>query len=174
MFLQAGQRVAIDSVVSAFENRAMFDRVISLILIAVVAVCPMMCCGGDCCIDVQTDDVDSIASQCCCCGEAASCGGEAGRDSSASGPAQAPWSGDDDQCPDNRSCQCLCGGAVVAKVCQPDDSRPACCFRLTAPDGVLGFSVPAQGCGVAADPCHWRSARNPGRVIRTLHCSLLC
>ena len=84
-----------------YEGLLMFNRVISLILIAAVFGCPLWCSMGLCSCSSEITALNGAASE-CCCGNAV--------DADTSG---LPRKGTSEPEPEGLRCQGICGGAVL-------------------------------------------------------------
>ena len=147
----------------------MFNRLISLVLIAAVIACPMWCGNGVCpahqCCAAQECSLDEQSLASCpqhgtvdCCRE----------NSSEEHDEDAPC-----RCPDTSTCQGVCGGAVFEKSCELDGPDIPFFLPMIENDGSI-VSLLAHFRTVGAEHHHCLSARNHGRFVRTLHSSFLC
>ena len=144
----------------------MFPKLLSLVLIAVVSVCPTLCrsgcCLGDCCAETQngTDRSSDPVSRptthgCQCCQE---------QEPAPTPPSPAP-------CEHGKSCQCVCGGALLEEPCRLNQSIFSYSLsecRRSVNDSLFGVETDR------ALPAPCGSAMNQGRLVRILHSSFLC
>ena len=163
----------------------MFNRIVSLLLVAVILACPMRCGRGIChagqCCSQEKSSRHSCAARgadpCQCngsshedtCSESShadQCNecNKSSRDNDRSCPNQPPA---------KPSCQGVCGGAVVQK---PNEFREAAdSFFVPMTDtaaSLIPRMVECKADGVVRY-CHFRSG-NYGRSLRALHMSFLC
>lgn len=130
-----------------------------LLLIAGLVLCPFRC-QLEVLSSVVSGDGNSAAAPCCCVG----C-----QQRTAESPADtAP----EHQNPTGDRCQCICSGAVVEK--SNDDG-----LLDAAPAGDVlephtATLAQRESVGVVGEPAHARCGLNTGRILRTLHQSLLC
>ena len=159
----------------------MVDRIISLLMITVIVICPVRCADGRC-------------SESHACGQAARTA--VGADAGGAHPAQGtpchgscateqhhdvdPLNGGDPRrdekkpacpCSEDSPCQCVCAGAVFDRGVLPHGSVcPTPAINVTPHlDGDFCRPVPV--------PTHERGGTqrgNYGRSLRTLHASFLC
>jgi hypothetical protein len=142
----------------------MLARIVSLLLIAAVIACPLECgmglCEADQCAGNKSSQRSRSTSEaaCCCCEQSL------------------PDSDDDNSspcdCPENSSCQGVCGGAVFEKLCEPDRAEATCFLPRTDTQTSL-VSRLAQ-CRLVAVGDHAGCGQNQGRMLRTRHMSFLC
>jgi hypothetical protein len=144
----------------------MFSRTVSLVLIAAIAACPMWCgaglCHGQCCS--QGSSEASTASplnetQNCCHRE------ESGSEH-----------GNNQQGPRNSSqtsCQGICGGAVLEKTVEVDDSPDGLILALADAYAAVATRIVERSHRRFEQTC-CGSGSNHGRFLRTLHMSFLC
>lgn len=148
----------------------MFARIVSLVLVAAVIACPMWCSYGLCSTgqpcasheplsQKQTFDTTSPAQcKCECCEEA----------TLPTNDEQCPH-----RCPEESSCQGICGGAVFEKTCELEDLEVTFLLPQTDSDG-LNASALAHSLVVRSEQQHHLGAKNYGRIMRTLRSSFLC
>lgn len=145
----------------------MFARIVSLVQIAALLACPMGCasgtCAGEACPggDAGTSSSETASTEAseqicnCCCNRSA-------EDQKTPVP---------QRCPDEASCQGICGGAVVEKLVELD--LPEFAFLpLTIEAGAthgIGHSILSTMPHPPSLP-----AVNHGRFVRALRCSFLC
>ena len=142
----------------------MLARTVSLVLIVAVIACPLGCgnglCQADQCAGGESSQSSCSTSEaaCCCCEHSL------------------PDSDDDNSspcdCPENSSCQGVCGGAVFEKLCEPDRLEASFFLPLTDTQTSLVFRL-AQ-CRLIAVGDHAGCGQNHGRMLRTMHMSYLC
>ena len=143
----------------------MFDRFVSLLLIAAVIACPMWCDSGvcQCCAPVGwSAEGDSPKS--CSLNEAACCCERSEQDKERDVPRP---------CPDTSNCQGVCGGAVIEKPCELDEADASFLPLLMITDESI-VSLQLQIRAVAVEHHCCPGTKNYGRFVRTLHSSFLC
>ena len=146
----------------------MFEHATSLVLIAAVSTCPLLC-GTGICHTGRTchvcDGQDSWTALCPLQGTV----GCAHKGSSQERRGNAPCG-----CPNKKICQGVCGGAVFEKLCKLD--RPETSVVLPQIDSRTPLaSLMAQGWAVQAEQISQSVfAKNQGRYLRMLHSSFLC
>ena len=142
----------------------MFSRIVISVLILAIIACPLRCGKGSC-LACQCDSMAKSADYVCPDPGTASC----------CCPSKSS-DNDDDHAPrpcSDKSCQGVCGGAVIQKPVELDgkdnsmslpliEANASITFQLTEA-GSLDFVLQGRsGCG------------NHGRFLRTLHMSFLC
>jgi len=145
----------------------MFNRIVSIALIAAVFGCPLWCSMGMCqCDGVQSSvQVETTLPHCCtppCCSATAETG-----DSPCHSDNSCPQ-----RKPDSLRCQGICGGAVVESPCQ----LPALelCLLLPTNDDHHSFLTRPR-CGVLEpDFPDCIRGKNQGRSVRIRQMSFLC
>ena len=141
----------------------MFDRLVSLLLIAAVIACPMWCDNGVCgCCAADECGMEEATNLCpvnesatCCCDESHE---KEDRD--------VPFH-------DVSNCQGVCGGAVFEKPCQLDDADASVFLPLLDTDESIGILF-ARIREVGVEHHYCSTSRNHGRFMRTLNSSFLC
>ena len=145
----------------------MFNRIVSIALIAAVFGCPLWCSMGMCQCDGEPTrvQVETTLPSCCtppCC-------------SASADPGNSP-SHSDESCPQRKSdslrCQGICGGAVLESPCQ----LPALelCLRLSGVDNQLCLLTRSQCGTLEPDFPECVRGKNQGRSIRIRQMSFLC
>jgi hypothetical protein len=138
----------------------MLNRVITLIVIAAIIACPMWCASGlvSCCATGETQS-DQVETAGCCCRH------------NSLGETNKPASDNHPKSPE-KSCQGVCGGAVLEKPAQWNHGQdrefllPLVCETSVA-DALMGSpSQPAA--------CDSLAGGNLGHFLRKLHMSFLC
>lgn len=136
----------------------MFHGVSRLVLAATIVVCPLLCWSR-----APGCSAQAVAKSCCC--------GDCGRNASA--PANScdprPEPGDEPA----KSCQCVCGGAIVEEQSAATDASAPSQDLLTPT--VLSASAALEPLPRwLAHPPLSDGGENLGRSLRCLHQSLLC
>lgn len=143
----------------------MFNRIISLALIAAVFGCPLWCSMGFCHCSGDMMKVSAKADSCCqpsCCGTA-----------SESKTPPAPGAETPDSNPEGLRCQGICGGAVFESPCQ----LPAAelCRFLSCVDSDASLLLAKQHSIVRnSDFPEFPRAENQGRSVRIRLMSFQC
>lgn len=164
----------------------MLNRLISLLLAAAIIGCPIWCGhqpghSGGCCAfpgDVTGPLEDSqTGAICCCASQHASSACQPLSDPDAAGdPSESPLPAPDG-CPDESSCQGICGGAVIDKSRSwPEISHLSSLLTIDADVDAPRIENLRRRLDAIA---HWDSdpqlsKGNYGRLVRLRHCSLLC
>lgn len=154
----------------------MVNRSISLILIALVLACPMLCHSGDCCHQDTLHEDHCTASHCGCrveepgCDELSCCDPMSKTDCSEE---PSPAGHCPDQAPFDSTCQCFCGGAVVGKVCEFGVTFNGSYLPAETAETSL-LVLRARHGGVQFNHHRLKTAKNRGRVMRILYGSFLC
>lgn len=169
----------------------MIDRLLSFILIATLSACPLLCstgqCGaGHCCADQRANltefDRESTcirpaASECStsseamtgCCSKSTNADGHDDCANDDQGLPKAPQPSDHPP----KSCQGVCGGALLAK---PIDSQNV--RHLVSVESLCHccefVSLKSRRPGLSPITCPVTSSGNYGRFVRTLCMSFLC
>lgn len=142
----------------------MFARCLSLVMIAVVVACPMWCGSGLCCADQCGSKEQSSHQACPRHGSAGCCCEEPSPDNGDQSPCQ---------CPNTKSCQGVCGGAVFEKPIELNDESGSVFSPLD--DTEIFFATQLAECRSLDVEHPWeRHGGNLGRFLRTLHMSSLC
>ena len=141
----------------------MLPRIVVSVLILAIIACPLWCGNGSChagqCCPA-THSVDHICpvhgTATCCCTDKSS--------------------DDDDhvprRCP-NKSCQGVCGGAVLEKPLELDGTDSLLFWPLIEADASIAVQLAESRSLDVVLPGHCRRG-NHGRLLRTLHMSFLC
>ena len=141
----------------------MFDRLVSMLMIAAVIACPMWCsngvsgccAAGECSIDEATDLCLLHKAATCCCENTQE------------------KEDQDVPCPDESNCQGVCGGAVFEKPCELDGAEASASLPFLDTNESIGILLTRiRDVGVEHHCCS--SSRNHGRFMRTLYSSFLC
>jgi hypothetical protein len=145
----------------------MSSRTVSLVLIAAVIACPLWCGNGFCRADQCCSPEKSEASSGCLVdGTQDCCRLKDGSDDYE----------DNQQCPcesSQNSCQGICGGAVLGKTIEVDESSRVLLVRLI--DACAAVTTRLVECSHHRYEQHCcGSDSNYGRSVRTLHMSFLC
>jgi len=138
----------------------MFSRTVSILLIAAVVACPLWCGGslghqcaaGECSQQVPRSE----AASCCCCKET-------------------PRNGDDESPGEHpaESCQGICGGAVFEKSPELNGDQQIAFLRQFSLQRALFEKQGERGSRLLLTPSA-PGGGNIGRLVRTLHMSILC
>ena len=139
----------------------MFNRVISLILIASVFGCPLWCSMGICQCSSETTALNGSSSECCC-------GTTVDADTPGSTRTETP-----EPEPESLRCQGICGGAVPES---PYRVPGADFFQfLTSLESHAYLSFPREHCFVwKAGIPDLHGAENQGRSVRIRLMSFQC
>ena len=151
----------------------MFTRLISLVLIVAVIACPMWCSNGQClagqclagqCCATADCSLEKRSTQVCPTHDTKNCCCESvpGREEP-----------EPHRCPEESSCQGICGGAVFEKTCEFKSIEASFFVPLSAKDSSV-VSLLARARTFCSEHPHQLSAKNHGRFMRTLHSSFLC
>ncbi len=138
----------------------MFTRLNAIILMFAVLACPMGC-GVGVCHDADCRLNESREVKCC-----EHCPQKIGGDS------ELPDENDDlpDRCPNQSTCQGICGGAVLEKTCELNEHSRIFEFAVESVNTVENLS----GERLAHQVGNQSFRGNHGRFLRTLHDSLIC
>ena len=139
---------------------------ISIILIATVVACPLLCGNGVChashACPVESCCLDEPALEMCLRHGTVGCACEStSRD-------HAPC-----QCPNKEVCQGVCGGAVLEKARELDCIENSSILPLVDRDAI-GAVFAKYREGHAEPLCGGGSVKSVGRFMRTLYASFLC
>jgi hypothetical protein len=143
----------------------MIARTVSLVLVAAIVGCPI-CCGSGWCHDTPCRSAKQAVEYPCSLKRPVSCGcAESQPDSDQKHPRP---------CPEDSTCQCICGGAVIERSCPWGGVADAFFLPVADDDFVIASRQGLfQSLRVAHDFARlWGG--NRGRFMRTLHSSLLC
>ncbi|MBM82619.1 MAG: hypothetical protein CMJ78_18810 [Planctomycetaceae bacterium] len=138
----------------------MYRKIVSLLLMTALIVCPVwcgdgFCIAGQCCVDAKHEVPSSTVAPCC-----ADCDEEHG----------------DLPCPSDSggvSCQGICGGAIVQKPVVLDH-RSEDCFQPLIVDEAFSTARLTDCLNERTEQHCCGSGPNQGRSMRTLHMSFLC
>lgn len=146
----------------------MLDRLVSLVLIVAVIGCPLYCGSGVC-----------HADQCCAAGECnieeqtpVSCSAHGAADCCCENSSEAPDQDPPSRCPDASTCQGVCGGAVLESSSELDEPDLSFFLPIVDDDSIVSTLAHSRSVDPGNNRC--LSAKNHGRVVRTLHSSFLC
>ena len=139
----------------------MFARIVSLVQIATIIVCPMWCSSGLCHAGQCCSVKQSAADQVCPLHGTATCCEKSSHEDGV--PCRYP----------NKPCQGICGGAVFEKPIELDDCSATFFLPLIHTDI---FFAPQLADGAKLDAEHRCQCLgdNHGRSLRTLYMSYLC
>ena len=147
----------------------MFERLVSLVLILTVIACPMSCSNGTCQVDqCGAHSECSLEEQSC-----VSCPLHGSADGCTENSSQEHDKDVPSRCPDDTSCQGICGGAVFEKSCELNGPDSSIFLLMTAHHRSIA-SLLTQFRRVSAGQLHCFAAKNHGRFVRVLQMSFLC
>ncbi len=154
----------------------MWNRILSVVLIAAIVACPWWCAtgachAGSCCAAPPSASQDTPTPTRSCCQASSDCPTSTGPTSA--GPTSDREGRESTPPQDSQPCQGICGGAVLEKSVEIDDS-------LNCSFGNIANDVSLQTCcveiGTQFDDSEFVSfgRGNYGRFVRTLQMSFLC
>ena len=150
---------------SEIPGMVMKFRLVSILLIVAVIACPLRCGIGYC----------HAAGCCAVAEEAASPEYSAAVEQPGCCCPRSPLEEESEErspCPERSSCQGVCGGAVIDKSTELNATLLCQCLPAFDFDGVAAArQAPVQILANAQREC---CDGNRGRIVRTLHSSLLC